>query len=274
MNRPLKFLLGIPAAALLAAGFVFAAFPPPGTVPILMYHFIGSREQAAESGNYVERGVFRRQMEFLKRFGYRVISLDDYYRSRTGARRPRGREIMITFDDGHVSFEKEALPILESFRFPVTLFIISGNLQKNDPASMPLETLKKLKEKPWISLQSHTRTHVALSLLTEAKIRGELQGSKKDLETAFGGRIDYLAYPIGDLDARVLKIAESAGYRLAFTTSYKRLKGIPEGPACITRVKINRVADNPIVFWYEVSGLHQRIKGTLYKLKYSFPRPA
>ena len=257
------------AAVILTAIFAvaFAVLPLPGQIPVLMYHFIDTRAQAAESKNYVSVQSFNRQMDFLKRFGYHVISVKELDEIRAGRRASRGREIVITFDDGHESFKRNALAVLENYRHPVMLFLISESVKRGLNGSMQIEDIKELLRHDWISIGSHSRTHPFLSQMTEEQIKDELEGSKKDLEEMTGAPIDYFAYPLGDMDARVERAAELAGYHMAFTTAYKRLRGLREGPYALTRQKITKSSDNPIVFWVKISGLYQFFKDGRYKLK-------
>ncbi len=244
---------------------LFASFPLPGVIPVLMYHYVGSVKDAGQAGNYISRESFEWQLAFLKKFGYRVISLEDYEAILTGKRKPRGRELVITFDDGDISFETEAVPILERYNFPVTMFLISDRIKLGWPGSMTKESIEALRQKyPWLELEGHTKTHAHLSEISDTQLEDELVTSKKDLENLLNKPIRYLAYPFGQFDERCLKVVQKAGYHLAFTTSHKKLGRFQEGPLSMTRIKINRVSDPPIVFWYHISGLHQIIKSAVH----------
>jgi peptidoglycan/xylan/chitin deacetylase (PgdA/CDA1 family) len=261
MKKILLGVIGILAVALVIFLVLFALLPLPGRIPVLMYHFVGSDQDARDNTNYVSVRMLGDQMEFLKRFGYRVISLADYDAILSGEKRPRGREIVITFDDGHYTFADNALPVLERYRFPVTLFLISefakGNIKGG---GMEEDVLKDVLRRPWVHIGGHTRTHPNLTQLSRAEVLAELSGSKADLESMFHVPVDYLAYPLGEFNAEVMDAARLAGYRLAFTTSPKKLKYIRQGPYALTRNKIARESANPLVFWAHVSGLYQFFK--------------
>ena len=258
---PVFFLMVLWAAA-------FAFLPFPGTIPVLMYHFIGTPEDARSQKNNVTREGFEHQMAFLHRFGYRVLSMKEYDEILMGHRKPRGREILITFDDGSPSFEKGAFPSLQRYRQPCTLFLISESVKKNLPASMSEEVVRKLLASGLITIGSHSKTHPFLSQMTDEQIEDEVAGSKKDLEAMFGVPIDSLAYPLGDFDARVMNAAQKSGYHFAFTTSSKKLKGHKPNLFNLTREKISYSADNPVVFWFKISGLYQFFKQGLHQARY------
>lgn len=267
MKRFLK-ITGVALGLLaLAGGAAFAVFPLPGHVPVLMYHFVGSHEDALASKNYVEPRSLERQMKFLKRFGYRMISIDELYEIKAGLRKPRGREIAITFDDGNVSFASGAFPILKKYKYPVMLFLISEALKNETNGSMSVDAVKEFLKNPWIHAGSHTRTHPMLSELGESQMRDEIMNSKTELEQMFGRPFLYLAYPSGDFNALIGKITEEAGYRLAFTTSPKKLKASEIGPFSMLRVKISRSSDNPVVFWFKMSGIYETFKLAFHRRK-------
>lgn len=267
------FRAAVLSLSVLVLGVIaFCTLPPPGTIPVLMYHFVGDPKSIPSSeGNFVSPQALEMQMEFLKKFRYRVISLDTYYNTLRGARESEGREVVITFDDGDFTFAEKAVPILEKYKFPVTMFLVSGLIEKGENGSMNLETIKKLqKDHGWINFQSHTQTHAHLLEISDEQLKNEMEKSRLQLMELLGTPVRDLSYPYGEFDKRVMEAAEKAGYRMAFTTGYKRLKGINEGLFSMTRIKMSRIADSAPGFWYTLSGLHQWIKGASAKLKHSF----
>lgn len=262
-----KILTGLIALALTGL-ILFVTLPLPGTIPVLMYHMIGTEQDASELENFVSAKSLDRQMNFLKRFGYHVISLDRYYEILTGRVKPRGREIVITFDDGDFSFGKSAVPVMEKYQFPVAMFLISDFIKTGDYGSMNIETILSLQKKnSWVNFQSHSKTHPHLKEMSADQIKIEMEDSKKDLESFLGKPVDYLAFPFGELDERSLKAARLAGYKMGFTTSYKRLGGIPETLHSRTRLKMQEHSGNPLIFWGYVSGIYQNFKKWREKIK-------
>lgn len=269
MRSLLKRLGFCVTAALILFGAAFAVLPLPGHIPVFVYHFVGSDEDAEASKNFVSAESFSRHMAFLDRFGYRVISLDDYFAIRSGRKKARGKEMVLTFDDGNTSFETEAIPVLKRYRFPVALFLVSESVIQKLQGSMGEETIRRIASELPITVGSHSKTHPFLAELADDAIRAELEGSKSDLERMFGAPVHYLAYPYGDYDERVAEAAKKAGYRLAFTTSHKKLRSASTGPYSLTRTKITKTSDSALVFWFKVSGLYEGFKGLRHRFKTS-----
>lgn len=259
MKSRFNLFLSVLVILILAAG-IFYTFPLKGHIPVLMYHFIDTPERAQVEKNVLSRKSFERQLWFLKNFGYRVISLEEYEKILTGQKKPQGREIVITFDDGNYTFFDQAFPLLKDYGFHSAMFVVSGSIPEKMHGSMSQSQIRQLIDSGIVTIGSHSRTHPLLSHLTEDEVRQELQGSRQDLESMFNVPIRYLAYPSGDVDESVTRIAEEAGYALAFTTSPKKLRGLEENHYRITRIKISRTTDLLPIFWVKLSGLYEAFK--------------
>jgi peptidoglycan/xylan/chitin deacetylase (PgdA/CDA1 family) len=260
MKKTLRSLSWLSLGVLGLFLILFMLLPLPGDIPVLMYHFIDTPERAAVEKNVVSRESFEGQMRFLKTFGYRVLTLEEYYAIKTGTRAPRGREIVITFDDGNYTFADQAFPILQAHALPSAMFVISENMKQQSEGSMGIDTLRSLQASGLVTLGSHTKTHRKLSELPFEAAAEELRGAKVELEQIFGRPMDYLAYPSGAINQEVLTMAEQAGYKLAFTTSPQKLGELPEGFYSLTRVKISRTSDLMPAFWFKISGLYETCK--------------
>ena len=236
------------------AGSIFFLLPPKNRIPVLMYHFIYPDQNAGTDSLNVGVSHFERQMWFLRTFGFRPISLDEFNEIKTGKTKPRGREVLITFDDGHSTYLKYALPILERYKIPSANFLIWDHLQRRWESDMSLEQAQELTHQSLIMFGSHTLSHPALTRIPLEQAKTEIVQSKKELEKALAKPVDYFCYPEGDANPEVMKLVEEAGYRLAFTTSRKHLQGRSETAYSIVRFKI-KPTDNLFVFWLTVSGI-------------------
>ena len=238
--RLLAFVLSVTAIG----EVLFYTLPLPGQIPILMYHFIGSEDDAEGSRNFVTLETFQKQMVFLKKMHYRVISLDEFSGIYNGQKKATGREVVLTFDDGNPSVFNLAWPILKRYGFPSTQFLISEGLKYGTYGSIAIDKLDKIQADPLITWAAHSRTHPFLSQLSDAELESEIAGSKSDLETELKVPIRYFAYPYGAFDDRALHEAEKAGFDLAFTTSPKKLNDARLGKYCLTRIKISESSEN------------------------------
>ena len=264
MKTARKNLSGFIFFIFLTAAAIFWIFPLKGTIPVLMYHYLDDQQSAEK--NLINPKSFESQMNFLKMFGYRVISMDEYDEIQMGRRQPKGREVVITFDDGHESFFTYAYPVLKKYHFPVIMFMISGKLKSEEYLS-EAQVKQMFQEDPLFMIGAHTQTHPHLPEISLEEAKKEILGSKQDLEQIFGRPIFYFAYPHGEFNSELLKLVQEAGYRRAFTTSFKKLKNLEENQYAMTRLKITRSSDNPIAFWFKLSGLYTAFKYYRHRVK-------
>lgn len=171
---------------------------------------------------------FRRQLAELARAGVQVVSLEQLLGMTDEA-----AAVALTFDDGFVNFAIEAVPLLRQNGLPATLFVVTDHVGRNnrwrgcgDPGIpvLPLldwEALGKLSE-AGISLGAHTRTHPRLSRCEGAGLEAELVLAAEEMQRRLGERPRGLAYPYGDVDARVAQAAVAV-YGWACTTEFRAL---------------------------------------------------
>lgn len=196
-------------------------------IPILMYHNIGTPPEGARlRALYVRTGAFGRQMLLLKMLGYQGLSMSAAMPYLRGEK--SGRVAVITFDDGYVDTYEQALPILNTFGFSATCYVVSKRMgQYNDWDAATLNVQKQLmtaeQVKAWhaagMEVGAHSRTHPRLSKCTDEELQMELAGSKADLEALTGAPVTQFCYPYGDLDTRVADAARKAGYDAATTVN-------------------------------------------------------
>jgi peptidoglycan/xylan/chitin deacetylase (PgdA/CDA1 family) len=198
---------------------------------ILMYHAIGqSRDPPARF--VVPEGRFRRQMAWLHRRGYNVVGLDELVRCHRENLMPPAKSVALTFDDGYTDNIDLALPVLKHYGFTATFFLSTTRGTATGRAEEPAVSTREdgLDGRPRVSLQqatrflecgtvgAHTRTHPDLTTLSPPEADREISGSKTDLETALGRRVNLFAYPYGRFDNRVRQLVADAGYLAACST--------------------------------------------------------
>ena len=198
-------------------------------VPILMYHRVGLAKNDWERKYCVDARRFRVHMDALANAGWHALSIGDFFQWLAGSIELEGRPFLLTFDDGFQSVYEHAAPIVAAKGWPATVFVVSGLLGQTDEwcarqnpngFTYPLmrqEHIHELRNQRF-TFHSHTRSHADLPTLDDATLRMELAGSRAELKDAIGEPVDYLAYPYGHLDDRVVNAANAAGYRAAFST--------------------------------------------------------
>jgi peptidoglycan/xylan/chitin deacetylase (PgdA/CDA1 family) len=197
------------------------------SIPILMYHQVGepSPRGTPYRGLTVHPASFRRQMTWMRRFGYRGLSMRDLMPFLRGER--KGKVFGITFDDGFRNVHHNAMPVLTELGFTATNYFVARQFggsnvwdHANGVPPSPLMTLAEMRE--WAAagneVGSHTLDHVHLPLLGQDEARRQIAASRQELQDASGGPVTAFCYPYGEYNATLMDMAREAGYDNATLT--------------------------------------------------------
>lgn len=235
-------------------GFVFYV-RDKYTVPILMYHHVGIANVRKDL-NTVSQKSFDRQMKYLRKHGYRVISLEDLVQGiKQGVQFARN-SVVITFDDGYDNNYFNAFPTLKRYEFPATIFMISTLV--GQPGYLTWNQLKEMQNND-VTIESHTRTHPYLPDLNKEQLLDEIVNSKKDLETGLQTPIKFFSYPSGGYSEEIKEIVRQANYEGACATNrgYDRFQ---TSPFELKRIRVNE-DDGAVVLWAKLSGYYNLFRG-------------
>ena len=92
---------------------------------VLTYHRIAELNSMPELNPRMisaTPAAFEQQMRFVARH-YRAVGMEEVLEAAERRRELAGKPLMITFDDAYRDFAETALPILQRYRLPVTLFV-------------------------------------------------------------------------------------------------------------------------------------------------------
>jgi len=193
--------------------------------PILSYHSIDN----SGSPISVAPKEFENQMNFLWKSGYTTITLWEYVNSMMMNKPVPSQGIVLTFDDGYKNNYDVMFPILKSFGFTATIFVVTGFMGKEDSwekdegiPDLPLLSWNEVMEmkKYGLDFQPHSHSHPLLTHLTEDKIRAELINSKREIESRLNEKAGVFCYPYGKYDAKVIKILKEVGFKAAVTSRF------------------------------------------------------
>jgi peptidoglycan/xylan/chitin deacetylase (PgdA/CDA1 family) len=218
-----------------------------------MYHVIGEPPPGvAYPGLYVAPGDFSAQMRWLAAQGYHAVMLDRVYEHWTGDRALPPRPIVLSFDDGHVSHHSHALPILRDLGWPGVLNLAPGRLDGDGELSSSM--VHDLIEAGW-EIDSHTMTHRDLTIIRPARLLAELLDSRMLIHERFEAPANFICYPAGRFNERVIAAARGIGYRGGTTTRFGLAR--PTALFTLARVRVDR-SDGPAGLEHKLAGLWRK----------------
>jgi len=97
---------------------------------IIYYHMIsGSTPEYYPINGSINKDTFQWQLKFLKK-NFNIISIDEaVYKINNNIK--FNKNLIITFDDGFSSIYKNAIPILDDYKIPSCIYLISDCVLKN-----------------------------------------------------------------------------------------------------------------------------------------------
>lgn len=201
--------------------------------PILMYHSLADSE-----GNSlkVPPREFEEHIKWLKANDYYTLTPEEAYTVLTENKKPAEKIVWITFDDGYLNNYTEGFPILKQYDVQATINYITSKLGSD--SYFNLEQMKEMSQSEWVSIESHTVTHLDLNTLEDSQINSELKDAKAWLDDALNQNTTLLCYPAGRYDERVIQEAEATGYKMAVTTEPGYAKK-SDGLFTLKRVRIS-----------------------------------
>ena len=105
---------------------------------ILAYHGTSQDDEHLwDPSLYMPPALLRRRMQMIQQAGCHVLPLADALRKLSSGELPP-RSVAITFDDGTYDFYSQAFPILQSFGFPVTVYVTTYYSDFNRPVYDPI----------------------------------------------------------------------------------------------------------------------------------------
>jgi glycosyltransferase involved in cell wall biosynthesis/peptidoglycan/xylan/chitin deacetylase (PgdA/CDA1 family) len=196
--------------------------------------------------------AFSAQMRYLAKHGWSCISLLDLVRHMEKGTTPPRRSFVLTFDDGYLDCLSVAAPILASYGWTATVFVVTGLLGEGGRLPHDLRVAAEGCAGPerrsltWeeaaqlaaggFTIGSHTHTHRSLTHVGPEDRARELADSAAELRRRLGIREPLVCYPFGDADGEVIAEARSAGYRGGVVT--RRAGGLPETRWTILRAGV------------------------------------
>lgn len=251
-----KLLAAVIILSLAGAGFITFILPSQYTVPILMYHHI--QQSGADDRLSVSADNFKKQMEFLSKRKYKVVSLEELIKHLKSQKPLPHNLVAITIDDGYEDSYLNAFPALKSNNLPAEIFLITNYIGQE--GYLIWKEIQEMAANR-IDFGAHTKTHAWLASLEDIQLlRDQILGSKTILEAKLNRPVNFFCYPGGGISDLAKQVVVESGYHGACAT-HPGDKYAKYDIYALRRIKISN-SDNLFGFWIKASGYY-----TLFKNK-------
>lgn len=178
---------------------------------VLVYHRFDEPDRAS---THISTAKLREQFEYFRQNGYEIVPLSRLILALEGAEPIGQKWVVLSIDDGYKSFYEKALPIFKEFGYPFVLFVYAEASQDKYGDYMSFSQIKEASNYGEIGLHSYAHPH--LLRLSDDEVRRDFERGVKTFEKAMGYSPIYYAYPYGEYDERIQKIAREFKFKAIF----------------------------------------------------------
>ena len=124
------------------------------------------------------------------------------------------RKILLTIDDGFLSFYKNAWPLLKEKKIPFILFVSTREVGAYN--YMTWDQIKEISKEDFVEIGNHSHTHEYLADESNDLIREDIAKSISIFKKNLGKNSDFFSYPFGEYSNDFKKIIKDFGFKYAF----------------------------------------------------------
>ena len=125
-----------------------------GVIPVFDFH-------------QVDTESLERQLSYLKENNYQALDSSEWLDGQRKPRSDRAKQVVLTFDDGHISLWRNAYPLLKQYGYKAVSFICPGLLPDSEKTARPRgertmcnwEEIRQMHDSGYVDFQSHSLRH-------------------------------------------------------------------------------------------------------------------
>ena len=179
---------------------------------VFMYHKFGVDK-------YPSTSVTIKQLEDhineLVKEKYNILSLDFIVDTIINDGNLPNNTIGISVDDADSSFLEVGWPYFKKNNIPVTLFVTTGTIVKNNKNYLNWDQIRKLKEEG-VTIGAHSHTHAHMSDLHIEDVKAEIELSNKIFLKEIGEIPTLFAFPYGETNSEIMDLIKDYKFKVAF----------------------------------------------------------
>ncbi len=174
---------------------------------IFVYHRFGDNRHKSTNISIKE---LKKEFEYFKKHNYKVIKLSTLIKAIKDKKKIDDRWIVLTIDDSYKSFYENGLDIFKKYDYPFTIFVYVKSVDKNYGDFTTWKQLKEIAKYGEIAYHSYSHPHMTQK--SDQYLKNNFAKGLKIFENKMGFKPKYFAYPYGEFDDRVKKIAQKFNF--------------------------------------------------------------
>ena len=174
-----------------------------------MYHRF---EENKYPSTNIRLNDFLKHLEIIQNNDIQFINPKNFKNELTSNRKQR--KILLTIDDGFLSFYKNAWPILKEKEIPFILFVSTREVGSSN--YMSWSQIKEISKENFVEIGNHSHSHEYLVDESIETIKSDIQRSINIFKEKLGQNSDFFSYPFGEYSISFKNIIKSFEFKYAF----------------------------------------------------------
>ena len=174
-----------------------------------MYHRF---EENKYPSTNIKLNDFLKHLEIIKNNNIRFVNPKNFKNELTANKKQR--KILLTIDDGFLSFYKNAWPILKEEEIPFILFVSTREVGSSN--YMNWSQIREISKENFVEIGNHSHSHEYLVDENIEIIESDIQNSINIFKEKLGKNSEFFSYPFGEYSITFKNIIKSLGFKYAF----------------------------------------------------------
>ncbi len=175
----------------------------------IMYHRFNEKKYPSTN---IELNIFKKQLNIIESEGLEFINPKDFKKKLVENKKER--KILLTIDDGLLSFYENAWPLLKQKKIPFILFVNTREVGAYN--YMNWAQIKELSESDLVEIGNHSHSHEYLVEESPELIKQDIRKSKEIFKRELGKNSEFFSYPFGEYSNEFKNIIKNLDFKYAF----------------------------------------------------------
>ncbi len=174
-----------------------------------MYHRF---EENKYPSTNIRLNDFLKHLEIIKNNNIQFVNPKNFKNDLTSNKKQR--KILLTIDDGFLSFYENAWPILKDRKIPFILFVSTREVGSSN--YMNWNQIKEISKEDFVEIGNHSHSHEYLVDENIETIKSDIQKSINIFKEKLGKNSEFFSYPFGEYSISFKNIIKSLEFKYAF----------------------------------------------------------
>ena len=175
----------------------------------LMYHRF---EENKYPSTNIKINDFLKHLEIIQNNNIEFINPKNFEKELLSNKKKR--KILLTIDDGFLSFYENAWPVLKKRKIPFILFVSTREIGSTN--YMSWSQIKEISKENFVEIGNHSHSHGYLVDENVETIKSDIQKSINIFKEKLGKNSDFFSYPFGEYSISFKNIIKSFKFKYAF----------------------------------------------------------